>query len=222
MVRRTNSDCSGKGSFMQGRRTFFWLALVLAYGLPVTYSAFAGDQSRVAGAAQQYFEGRSPERKNRTGGGDDLRALATALFSEIARLSEYSFPEIFPRIRQISHTEIERLYCTRRCGLKAVYDPSIGISLDQGLDPANKQFDRSILLHELVHHLQAVTGRYAHLPECIRRYVEEREAYAIQNAYLSRNEVPTIVRVGPGPNCGDPQAEGLTIRGSETGEPGGR
>lgn len=44
---------------------------------------------------------------------------------------------------------------------------------------------RSILLHELVHHLQKTTGKFEVVASfCSRRIFEELEAYEIQNRYL--------------------------------------
>jgi Mlc titration factor MtfA (ptsG expression regulator) len=58
--------------------------------------------------------------------------------------------------------------------------------VDEALDIQNDAFDRSILLHELVHHLQKTTGKFDALPNfCMRRNAQEREAYEIQNRYLS-------------------------------------
>ena len=37
---------------------------------------------------------------------------------------------------------------------------------------------RSILLHELVHHVQGITGRFDSLPDCDAWYAREFEAYA--------------------------------------------
>ena len=42
-----------------------------------------------------------------------------------------------------------------------------------------------MLLHELVHHVQRVSGKFQAIPsECDRWYAAEREAYEIQNTYL--------------------------------------
>jgi hypothetical protein len=55
------------------------------------------------------------------------------------------------------------------------------------------------LLHELVHHMQNLTQRYADLPPCARYRIEEREAFEIQNAYLAqftpRHYIPFVERM---------------------------
>ena len=47
-------------------------------------------------------------------------------------------------------------------------------------------FDRSILLHELVHHVQAARGRFETMPSaCDRWNAAEGEAYALQKRFLA-------------------------------------
>ena len=53
--------------------------------------------------------------------------------------------------------------------------------------------DRSILLHELVHYVQAISRRYADLAPCERRRAEEVEAYAVQSAYLASVSGSTLL-----------------------------
>jgi hypothetical protein len=113
-------------------------------------------------------------------------ALVTDLLQAINRISTYSPPTEVPAVAHVSRDELERLACGGACALvKAAYLPDRGIYLDERLDPRNNLIDRSILLHELVHHLQAMTGRYRELGDCERRQEEEAEAFAIQNAYLA-------------------------------------
>jgi hypothetical protein len=115
-----------------------------------------------------------------------MPVLVIDLLRAINTISGYQFPEDFPNVAQVSHQELERHACGGKCTMvKAAYVPEQGIFVDSRLDPLNNVMDRSILLHELVHHVQAVTGRYADLNECERRQSEEAEAFAIQNGYLA-------------------------------------
>ena len=58
--------------------------------------------------------------------------------------------------------------------------------MDESLDLAGDSFARSILLHELMHHVQVSAGAYETLPsDCERRNAEEHEAYKVQNRYLA-------------------------------------
>jgi hypothetical protein len=115
--------------------------------------------------------------------------LIISLLSAVETIAKYEAPAAFPQVRQVTRTELEREACGgQRCRfVKAAYVPEKGLYLENVLDPQASVMDRSILLHELVHHLQASTQRYAHLAECERRREEEREAFAVQNAYLAQS-----------------------------------
>jgi hypothetical protein len=97
-----------------------------------------------------------------------------------------------PAITFVEQGEIARIVCGRPCPARAVYLPDRGVLLDASLDPENDAYARSILLHELVHHVQESAARFARLPECCRWAAREREAYAIQTRYL------TLARTGIG------------------------
>lgn len=115
-----------------------------------------------------------------------MPVLVIALLRAISAISDYPFPANFPNVAQVTHQELERHACGGKCTMvEAAYVPQEGIFVDSRLDPLNNEMDRSILLHELVHHVQAVTGRYADLNACERRQKEESEAFAIQNGYLA-------------------------------------
>ena len=76
------------------------------------------------------------------------------------------------------------------------------IYLDSKLRPETNLFDRSVLLHEMVHYLQSLEGQgHSGLPapegdvaKCLLWYKREREAYTIQEAYLIM--VASPVRAG--------------------------
>jgi hypothetical protein len=109
------------------------------------------------------------------------------LFAAIRLLSAYPAPAVLPEVHSLPQSEIQRRLCNSRpCRVKAFYHPDSGIIVDETLDFQNDPFDRSILLHELVHHLQKTTGKYEIVTSfCSRRISEELEAYEIQNRYLS-------------------------------------
>ncbi|MDQ3260260.1 MAG: hypothetical protein M3Q00_05660 [Pseudomonadota bacterium] len=126
-----------------------------------------------------------------------LMHLVASLFSIVASLTGQSLAsESLPEVRQVPHAEIEAMACQRACRVRAIYLPHRGIYLDDNLDIEHNEFDRSILLHELVHHAQAVTGRYEDLTLCQSWELSELEAYRIQDAYLAR--VGSAQRILPG------------------------
>ena len=80
------------------------------------------------------------------------------------------------------------------------------IYLDQKLKPETNLFDRSVLLHELVHYLQynfepKPPAIQTEQEKCMLWYKREREAYAIQDAYLVLVSSP--VRAGYFPAMAD-------------------
>ena len=116
-----------------------------------------------------------------------LISLLAELFTAIKLVSGYPAPAIFPDVIALPKAEIQRRLCDGRpCQIKAYYHPDTGVVVDESLDLRNDAFDRSILLHELVHHLQKTTGKFEVVRDfCTRRVSEEIEAYEIQNRYLS-------------------------------------
>lgn len=119
-----------------------------------------------------------------------LASLVLQLLASIVSLSNFpaaGFPETrdLPEIHQVPLAEIRQRFCQGKCAAQAFYKPGEGVYLDVDFDLANDAFARSVLLHELVHHLQRVGGRFQNMPsECDRWYAAEREAYEIQNRYL--------------------------------------
>jgi hypothetical protein len=116
---------------------------------------------------------------------ESMPELVDSLLDTIARMSNYRKPDIAPRVSKVSRAEIERTVCRGACPVKAYHLPEGGIFLDDNLNPETDLVHRSILLHELVHFLQEVNGQYASMDECGRWLEREREAYWLQNQYLS-------------------------------------
>jgi hypothetical protein len=117
-----------------------------------------------------------------------LVSLMVELFAAIKLVSGYPSPALLPDVQTLPLVEIQRRLCDgRQCRIKAYYHPESGVVLDETLNVQNDPFDRSIFLHELVHHLQKTTGKYEAVNSlCSRRISEELEAYEIQNRYLSQ------------------------------------
>jgi hypothetical protein len=113
-----------------------------------------------------------------------LTQLLVQLFTAIKLLSGYPMPAALPEIHQLSHARLEARICSSACSVKAFYLKGEGVFIDETLDLEHDLRARSILLHELVHHVQGVTGRFDSLPECDAWYAREIEAYHIQNRYL--------------------------------------
>ena len=121
-----------------------------------------------------------------------LVSLMVELFAAIKLISGYPGPASLPEIHRAPEAEMQQLICAGKpCRVKAFYHPDLGVYVNEGMDLIDDPFDRSILLHELVHHLQKTTGKFDAVPSvCYRRNAQELEAYEIQNRYLSGQQTP--------------------------------
>ncbi|HTS51889.1 MAG TPA: DUF6647 family protein [Burkholderiales bacterium] len=116
---------------------------------------------------------------------DELEPVLRSLFAAISLLSDYQAPETLPPVFQVPQPLIEAKICDDPCSVSAAYVPREGVFLAENLDPVDEPWDRSVLLHELVHSLQQGHPKFARLTGCERERAKEEEAYAIQNAYLA-------------------------------------
>ena len=117
---------------------------------------------------------------------DLLTQIVANLFSVVASLTGQPLvSDALPEVHQVPHAQIEAMACQQACRVRAIYIPHLGVYLDDNLDIEHNEFDRSILLHELVHHAQAVMGKYEDLSLCQNWKSSEVEAYRIQDAYLA-------------------------------------
>lgn len=111
--------------------------------------------------------------------------VVASLFLSVSQLSGYPLPREVPPIHVLSEREMAGLICGGPCGVRAFYLDGRGVYLRDDLDVVNDLKARSILLHELVHHVQHESGRFAALESCERWLAREDEAYRVQNTYLS-------------------------------------
>ena len=115
-----------------------------------------------------------------------LAALVTDLLTTIHLLSGYPAVSAQPEIHRLPQATIAERVCHKPCGVRAYYRPDWGVLLDESLNVESDAFDRSILLHELVHHVQAARGRFETMPSaCDRWNAAEGEAYALQKRFLA-------------------------------------
>ena len=111
--------------------------------------------------------------------------VVASLFLIVSELSGYAGPREMPRLQLLSVSEMQEQLCKGACGVRAFYLDGKGIYLRDDLDVVNDLKSRSILLHELVHHVQHESRRFDALSPCEKWFAREEEAYRIQNAYLS-------------------------------------
>jgi hypothetical protein len=118
------------------------------------------------------------------------------LLVAIHALSGYPIPEQLPEVHVFPQALIAELVCKAPCRVQAFYHPDFGVFVDEKLKFEGDFYAESILLHELVHHAQQVSGRFERLPsECHRRTAAESEAYEIQNRFLILHDSPHRIPV---------------------------
>lgn len=134
-----------------------------------------------------------------------LQNLLAELFTAIQLVSAYPLPDSLPAVQVEPAEVMQQRICGRPCPVKAYYHPDSGVHIDRKLDVFGNAFERSILVHELVHHLQRTTGKFEAVPGfCRRKNAEELEAYMIQNRYLAQQGVSRrAIAVGRAHMCHD-------------------
>jgi hypothetical protein len=115
----------------------------------------------------------------------DLTAWLGKLLVTAALLAGYSAPDHPPNLRVLPGAELSARVCNGACPARGAYIAGGGVLLSDGLD-MDDPMDRSVLVHELVHYLQDLSGRFADEPACKRWRDREAEAYAVQDKYLER------------------------------------
>ncbi|HZR03017.1 MAG TPA: hypothetical protein VFA81_07590 [Burkholderiales bacterium] len=115
----------------------------------------------------------------------ELTAVMDDLLRAIESLTAYHSRPPLPPIHQLPQHEIEKRVCDEPCNVLAAYIPGDGIYLSAHLDPSKELYDRSVLLHELVHYLQQGHPKFSGMSPCKRERAKEEEAFAVQRAYLS-------------------------------------
>ena len=181
--------------------------LSIAFALGITFDSYPADVDKrilsKSGGAESVGmysnyadDGSVVSRKYLGNAGVDVLSqgeLMPALVSALDQLSKYHRPVALPEIIRVSHERIEAMVCNAKCGALAAYRPGEGIYLDERLQPETNLFDRSVLLHELVHYVQDMSDEHGDMRPCMRWYQREQEAYAIQKIFLFMTGSPTRV-----------------------------
>ncbi len=118
-----------------------------------------------------------------------MQELVVILLAWIKVLSGYPVPAHVPAVHMVPHAYIEAQACNGRCPVIGWFPPGDRIYLDDRIDPHRDVRARAILLHELVHYVQQVSGKFDGMDPCVASIAREREAYSIQNRYLAEQGV---------------------------------
>lgn len=106
-----------------------------------------------------------------------------SLLDEAKKMMNYTdkLPEL--RMYSVSDKELQKMFCgPSKCTVTAIYTDG-KMYFDQDLD-INHPIWKSIILHEMVHHIQY--AKVGGTVTCDMWYKKEREAYHMQAAYLRK------------------------------------
>jgi hypothetical protein len=116
-----------------------------------------------------------------------MNELYEVLLSWAVMLTGYEMPAERPQIVMASHSYLEQVACEgRRCKVMGWYPSGTTIYIDERLDVRDNLYASSIVVHEMVHYLQQASGKHSADYSCAEAIAMEREAYAVQQAYLIR------------------------------------
>lgn len=97
-----------------------------------------------------------------------------------------------PEIKFLPQEEIALRACGEQCtnvrGWFSYHDNSVYMTLDS--DVLGNMYDRGVLLHELVHHVQHHRNSPRLHNDCATWKARERQAYGVQYEWLYENRIP--------------------------------
>ncbi len=128
----------------------------------------------------------------------DISSTLPIMLSWAVYLSGYNAPAEPPSLSFEPHSFfVERVCVGRECNAVGWYNDEHVIYIDKKYQFDESRFVSSLIVHELVHHLQHLSARFDSL-SCEDSLTREREAYHIQNEYLLQAHA-SIALIRPGP-----------------------
>jgi hypothetical protein len=114
-----------------------------------------------------------------------LTATIAALLSWAVMLSGYPQPARPPTVEYKSHPFFVEQACGgQECKVIGWYNDKDVVYFDNRLRGDDSAFTQSLMVHELVHYLQNLSGKFdSH--SCADQTTREHEAYAIQRRYMA-------------------------------------
>jgi hypothetical protein len=116
-------------------------------------------------------------------------ALLTALMGWAALLAHYPPPATLPSVQFVAPDRMSALACAGApCSVLGWYPAGGGdvVFVDARLDPEQSTYAAGVVVHELVHYLQAHSARWPARATCEQTMAMEREAYAAQGEFMTR------------------------------------
>jgi|TARA_B100000287_G_C20628020_1_gene778632 hypothetical protein len=113
-------------------------------------------------------------------------SLIAFLTSWIIGNTEFNEKVAPPKIFMLTKSEMSKKACysSKNCRVKAYYVKNEGIFLRDNLSPEKNICDKSIILHEMIHHYQKSVDRSFDLDEKTLWTLQERQALYYQNLFL--------------------------------------
>lgn len=159
------------------RFIFFVILFPISVGQAITTDSTSngGMYEKYKGDQQKFLDDFAGARPN-----INKDELVPLIFSTLQRLTRYPLPDQYPTVTYLPSDELSKLACDSTCTVLGHYHGGLTVYLDDKLKPETNLFDRSVLLHEMVHYLQQLN-----LPEskselsihekCVLWYTRERE-----------------------------------------------
>jgi hypothetical protein len=116
----------------------------------------------------------------------DVVTWTAKLLVTAALLGGYPQNAPAPPVHVVDRALLMKHFCGSPCTIKGAYLHGQGVLIAASLDIDGNPMDRSVLLHELVHYLQDINGRFRDDGPCDRWKEREIEAYTLQDSYLAR------------------------------------
>jgi hypothetical protein len=136
-----------------------------------------------------------------------MKALVVSLMAWIGAHTSYPVPEHPPLVAVVPHTYLEKIACKGPCPILGLYADEGVVYLDDTLQVDTNVCARSVLLHELVHYSQDLTGKFDNQLPIVRWKLREKEARAVQAQWLAGHDRKIVFgtayakRAFMGPTC---------------------
>lgn len=117
----------------------------------------------------------------------DQTKMITVLLSWTVHLTSYPSPDVIPALEFRPHDFFVEHVCSgyEKCKVAGWYDDNGTIYLDERVKDQYDAMTRSLIVHELVHYLQDISGKFEQ-GNCEHHNKREREAYSVQRQYLNK------------------------------------
>lgn len=128
----------------------------------------------------------------------DITNALPILLSWAVHLSGYPAPDEPPALSFKPHRFfVDRVCGGRECKAVGWYNDQGIVYIDEKYRYDESTFASSLVVHELVHYLQHVSGEFDS-NSCIDSVAREREAYYVQNEYILQAHASfALIRPGP-------------------------